>query len=84
MTLDVFDVIQLGGERIGNINDDDLPVGFTLIEECHDAENLDLLDLAGETDLFADLTNVKRIVVALGLGFGVRVIGVFPGLEGSD
>lgn len=81
MTLDVLDVIQLGSKRVGDVNDDDLPVGFTLIEEGHDTEDLDLLDLASEADLFTDLANVKRIIVALGLGFGVRVVGIFPGLE---
>ena len=81
MTLDVLDVVQLGSERISDVNDDDLPIGFTLIEEGHDTENLDLLDLASKPDLFTDLANVERIVVALGLGFGMRVVGIFPGLE---
>jgi len=58
VTLDIFDIVQLGSERIGNIDDDDLPVCLTLIEESHDTEDLDLFDLAGETDLFTDLTNV--------------------------
>jgi len=82
VTFDVLDVVQLWGEGIGDVNDDDLPVGFTLIEEGHDTENLDLLDLASKTDLFTNLANVERIVIALGLGFGVRVVGIFPGLEG--
>ena len=82
MTFDVLDIVQLWSERIGDVNDDDLPVGFTLIEEGHDTENLDLLDLPSKPDLFTDLANVERIVVALGLGFGVRVVGIFPGLEG--
>ena len=82
MTLDVLDVVQFGGERIGYVNDDDLPVGLALIEEGHNTEDLDLLDLASITDLFADLANIERIVVALGLGLGMRVVGIFPGLEG--
>jgi len=83
VTFDIFDVVQLGSERIGNIDDDDLPVCFTLIEESHDTEDLDLFDLAGETDLFTDLANVEGIIVTLGLGFRVRVVGVLPGLEGN-
>jgi len=82
VTFDIFDVVQLGSERIGNIDDDDLPVCLTLIEESHDTEDLDLFDLAGETDLFTDLANVEGIIVTLGLGFRVRVVGVLPGLEG--
>lgn len=81
MTLDIFDVIQLGSKGVGNVDDDDLPVSLALVEEGHDTENLDLFDLANETDLFTDLANVEGIVVALGLGFGVRVVGVLPGLE---
>lgn len=81
MTLDILDIIQLGGKRVGNVDDDDLPVGLTLVEEGHDPENLDLFDLTSVADLFADLTNIKGIVVTLSLGFRVSVVGVFPGLE---
>lgn len=81
MTFDILNVIQLGSKRVVNVNDDDLPVGLTLVEEGHDAENLDLFDLTGVTDLFTDLANIKGIVVTLGLGFRVRVTGVFPSLE---
>ena len=82
MTLNILDVVQLGSERICNVDNNDLPVGLTLIQEGHDSENLDLLDLTSVADLFADLANVEGIVVTLGLGFWVRVVGVFPGLEG--
>lgn len=82
MTLDIFDVVQLGGERIGNVDNNDLPVGLTLIEEGHDTENLDLFDLASETDLFTDLANIEGIVITLCLSFRVRVVGILPGLEG--
>jgi len=81
VTLDILDIIQLGSKRVGNVYDDDLPVCFTLVEEGHDTENFDLFNLTGVTDLFADLANIKGIVVTLGLGFGVSVIGVFPGLR---
>jgi len=81
VTLDILDIIQLGSERVVDINDDDLPVGLALIEEGHDTENFDLLDLTSVTDLFADLANVEWIVVTLGLGFGVRVVWILPGLR---
>lgn len=81
MTFDIFNVVQLGSERVGNVDDNDLPISLTLVEEGHDTENLDLFDLASETDLFTDLTNVEGIVVTLGLGFRVRVVGVLPSLE---
>ena len=81
MTFDVFNVVELRGEGILNINNEDLPVGLALIEESHDTENFNLLNLANIADLFADLTNIKRVVVALGLGLGVDDVGVLPGLE---
>jgi len=81
VTLDVLDVVQLGSEGVGNVDDDDFPVGFTLIEKGHDTENLDLFDLANITDLFTDLANIEGIVVTLGLGLRVRVVGILPGLR---
>jgi len=81
VALDIFDVVQLWSERVGNVDDNDLPVCLALIEESHDTEDLDLFDLTGEPDLFTDLANVKGIVVTLGLGFRMRVVGVLPGLK---
>lgn len=80
VVLDILDVVQLGRERIVDIDDDDLPVGLTLIKQSHDTQNLDLLDLADIADLLADLANIQRIVVALSFGLRVGLLGVFPGL----
>jgi hypothetical protein len=66
--LDVFDVVELGCKGVLDIDDDDFPVGLAFIEEGHDAEDLDLLDLANIADLFADLADVERVVVTFGLG----------------
>ena len=84
VALDVLDVVELGGERVVDVDDDDLPVGLALVEQRHDAEDLDLLDLAGLGDELADLADVERVVVALLLGLGVGDVGVLPGLgEGA-
>ena len=80
MTLDILDVVQLGSKRVVDVNDEDLPVGLTLIEESHDAEDLDLLDLANIADLLADLADVERVVVAVCLGLCVGDGGVLPSL----
>lgn len=64
-----------------NIDDNDLPVGLFLIQKSHDAENFDLLDLTSVANKFANLANIKRIVVALGFSLGVYDIGIFPGLD---
>ena len=83
VALDVLDVVELGGQRVVHVNDNDLPVGLLLVEEGHDAQNLDLLDLAGVANQLADLADVERVVVALGLGLGVDDVGIFPGLNGK-
>jgi hypothetical protein len=80
MSFYVLDVVQFRGKRVGDVDHDHFPVSFTLIEKCHDTENLDLLDLTGVSHLFADLTDIERIVVALGLGLSMRLSGVLPGL----
>ncbi|KAI3488210.1 hypothetical protein L1887_47749 [Cichorium endivia] len=81
VALDVLNVVELGGERVVDVDDNHLPVGLALVEERHDAEHLDLLDLAGVADLLADLAHVERVVVALGLGVRVRVVRVLPRLR---
>ena len=81
VTFDVFDVVQLGCERVLDIDNDDLPVGFTLVKQGHDAENFDLLDLANIADLLTNLADIERIVVAASLGFSVRLRGIFPSLR---
>lgn len=81
MPLYVLNVVQLGSQRILDINDDDLPVGLAFIQESHDAENLDLFDLANVAYLLANLTDIERVVVTLGLGLSVGLRGVLPGLR---
>lgn len=81
VALDILDVIQLRSERVVNVDDHNLPVSLLLVEQGHDAENLDLDDLAGLRDELANLADVQRVVVTLGLGLGVDHVGVFPSLE---
>ncbi len=38
VALDILDVVELGGERIVDVNNDDLPVGLVLIKQGHDAQ----------------------------------------------
>jgi len=79
--LDVLDIIELGGKGVLDIDDDDFPVGLAFIEERHDAEDLHLLDLANIADLLADLANIERVIVSLGLGLRVELSRIFPGLR---
>lgn len=80
MTLDVLDIVKTRCERVIYIDDDDLPVGLTLVKESHDTEDLDLLDLTDLGDELADLADVQRVVVTLLLGLWVCDVGVFPSL----
>ena len=44
---DILDIVELGSERVVDIDDDDLPIGLFFVEESHDPEDLDLFDLTG-------------------------------------
>ena len=81
MALDILDVVELGRKGVVHVDDDDLPVGLLLVEQGHDAKNLDLLDLAGVANELTDLADVKRVIVTLSLGLGVDRVGVLPGLH---
>lgn len=84
VALDILNVVELGSQGVVDVNDDDLPVSLLLVEKGHHAQDLDLLNLAGIADELTDLADIKRVVVALGLGLGVDGVGVLPGLgEGT-
>ena len=80
MALDILDIVELWCQWVVDINNNDLPVGLLLVEESHDTENLDLLDLSWVADKLTDLADVQWVVVALGLGLWVDDIWVLPGL----
>ena len=84
VTLNILNVVELGGKRVVDVDDNDLPVGLLLVNQSHDTEDLDLLDLTGVADKLTDLANVERVVVTLGLGLGVDGVGVLPGLRGES
>lgn len=81
MALDVLNVVELGSQWVIDVDDNDLPVGLLLVEQCHDTEDLDLDDLSWLGNKLTDLADVERVIVALGLGLGVDDVGVFPGLQ---
>ena len=84
MPLHILDIIQAWCKRIIDINNNDLPVRLTFVEQSHDAEDFDLLHLARLSDEFTDLADVERVVVALLLGLRVGNVGIFPSLgEGA-
>lgn len=80
MALDVFDIVQLGCQWIVNVDDDNLPIRLLLVQQSHHAQHFDLLDLTWICYQLANLTHIERVVVALGFGFGVHNVWIFPGL----
>lgn len=75
--------VELGSKWVVDINDDELPVSFTLIEQSHNTKDLDLLDLTRVSNLLTDFADINRIVVTLGLGLSMNLVRVFPGLGKS-
>lgn len=82
MPLNVLDVIELGRKGIQDVNNENLPVSFPFIQQCHNTEDLDLLHLTNVCHLFTNLANIKRVIVALCLRFRMLNIRVFPCLDG--
>ena len=80
MSLNILDVIQLGRQRVIDIDDDNFPIGLFFVEKSHDAEDFDLLDLTSVADELANFADVERVVISLCLGFRVNDVGIFPGL----
>lgn len=80
MPLNILNVVELGRQWVVDVDDHDLPVGLFLVEQCHDTEDLDLFDLSRLADQLADLADVERVVVTLGLGLRMDDVGIFPSL----
>lgn len=84
VSLHILDIVQSRCKRVVDVDDEDFPVSLAFVEERHDTEHLDLLDLASVRDGFADLTDVERVVVTVGPGLGVLDVRVLPSLgEGT-
>lgn len=83
VSLNIFNIIELRGQWVVDVDDDDLPVGLLLIEQGHNTENLDLLDLTRVSNQFTNLADVQWVIVTLSLGFWVDNVGVLPCLKAS-
>jgi hypothetical protein len=78
MPLNILDIIKLRRKRVVDIDNDDFPIRLAFIEQGHDAEDLDLLDLTHIPELFADFTNIQGIIVAVGFRLCVDLCWIFP------
>lgn len=83
MFLYICDIVHLGSARITDIDDNNLPVGFAVIEEGHCPKDLDSFDLTSIRDLFTYLTSIEGIVVTRVLSVWVNMRGIFPSLMPS-
>ena len=81
MLLDIINIVQLASKRIQDIDDDDFPISLALVQKSHDTENLDLLDLADESNTLANFADVKWIVIAQRIGLGMFLGRIFPCLS---
>lgn len=79
VALNILNIVELGGQWVVDINNNDLPVSLLLVKKGHDTEDLDLLDLPWVADKLTNLADVKWVVVALGLGLWVDNVWVLPG-----
>ena len=84
MSLNILNIVQSSSERVVDVDDEDFPVGLSLIEQSHDTQDFDLFDLSDVSYGFTNLTDVQWVVVTVRTGFGVFLLRVFPGLgEGT-
>jgi hypothetical protein len=78
--LDVLDAINVGSDRVFDVNHEDFPVGLTAVVGRYGAQNFGLSDLAKVAWVLPDVEEVDRVVVTGFVGEGVADVGVFPGL----
>lgn len=81
MSLNIFNVVEFRSERIVDIDNDDFPVRLTLIKKCHDAKDLDLLDLTSVANELTNFTDIERVIVTFGFGLWVNLVWVLPSLQ---
>jgi len=78
--LNIVDRIYERGDRISDVDHDDLPVCLAAVVGRYTAQNLGLADLAKVTWVLADVEEVDGVVVARFVDEGMADVGIFPGL----
>ena len=81
MPLHILDIIELGCQWVVDVDHDDLPVGLFLVEQSHDAKNLNLLNLTSVADQLANFADIEWVIITLGFGLRVDDVGIFPCLK---
>lgn len=80
MSLHVFDIIQSRRQWVVDVDDDDLPIGFFLIEQGHYAKYFHLFDLTRGGHELTNFADVQRIIIAFCFGLRMDDIRIFPSL----
>lgn len=83
MGLDIADIVQQGRLRVVNVDGDQLPIGFPLIQEGQRPQDFDLNHSPTFVDLRTDFDHINRVVVPVRSRVRVFVRRVLPSLGQS-
>merc|ERR1719427_1235115 len=79
--VNIVDIIQIVSERIIDINSNQLPISFALVNHSEDTQHFHLDHSAPLVDSLTNLTNINRIIVTLAVGGRVGVVWILPCLR---
>merc|ERR1719184_5246 len=79
--VNIVDIIQIVSKRIIDINSNQLPVSFALVNHSEDTQHFHLDHGAPLVDSLTNLTNINRIIVTLAVGGGVGMVWILPCLR---
>lgn len=79
----VSSTVELRGDRVVDVDGDDLPVGLALVDEPDEAEHFDGNDGAAQVHVGAEIEHVDRVVVTLRASQRVHHSRVLPRLRAS-
>merc|ERR1719153_1935278 len=76
--VNIVDIIQIVSKRIIDINSNQLPVSFPLVNHSEDTQHFHLDHSAPLVDGLTNLTNINGIIVTLAVGGGVGMVWILP------
>jgi hypothetical protein len=78
MSLNVLDIIELRSQWVIDVNGNDFPVCFFLVQKSHHTKYLDLLDLTCVSNGLPNLAHVEWVIITFRLSLGMNDVRVFP------
>ena len=79
--LEVSDVVDLGRQRIGCVDRENLPVSLAVVNHAQDTQSLDSTHVTRLQHGTADFNNINRVAVADTVGIRVLHVRVLPSLR---